>query len=73
MNFVKLLLKISLILWGLLTLIVIVFLFSRWTNPQTKGISDQDVKDYWHFSVWLIGFSIVLILILMGSKNRRKN
>jgi ABC-type multidrug transport system fused ATPase/permease subunit len=33
-------------LWGLLTIIVIIFLIQRWANPGWKSISNHDLMDY---------------------------
>jgi membrane protein DedA with SNARE-associated domain len=40
-------------LWGLLTIAVVLFLFERWANPHTKGISNRDLEDYLYISLVL--------------------
>jgi len=42
---------IIIILWGLLTIIVIVFLIQRGTNPGWKSISNHDLVDYGQISI----------------------
>ena len=38
-------------LWGLLTIIVIIFLIHRWTNPGWKSISNHDLMDYGQITI----------------------
>jgi hypothetical protein len=54
-------------LWGLLTIIVIVFLINRWTNPGWKSISNNDLKDYGQITVVVlvtIGFLFFIRLLI---------
>jgi len=58
--------------WGLLTMIVIIFLIHRYLNPGWKSISNRDLKDYGKIS--LIFFTIFGILtFLKYSINNKLN
>ena len=56
----KILLWICLILFGLLTIFVLIALIARWMDPHTKGISNFDLKNYITVSTWFIGLIILL-------------
>ncbi|WP_179321130.1 hypothetical protein [Winogradskyella helgolandensis] len=49
--------------WGFLTIIVIIYLIHRYSNPGWKSISNRDLKDYGKIS--LIFFSIFGILTFL--------
>jgi uncharacterized protein YggT (Ycf19 family) len=53
----------ALTIWGLLTLIVIVFLIHRWTNPGWKSISNRDLLGYFYLSGWLLGIFVLSVII----------
>jgi hypothetical protein len=52
----------SFIIWCLLTFVVLFFLIAQ--QPHVKGISQADLIDYKHVSIWLLGVFIVAIIIL---------
>jgi len=41
-------------LWGLLTIIVIIFLIQRWANPGWKSISNHDLMDYGQITIIIL-------------------
>jgi hypothetical protein len=49
--------------WGFLTIIVIIYLIHRYSNPGWKSISNRDLKDYGKIS--LIFFTIFGILTFL--------
>ena len=57
---IKILFKITAILWVLLSLIVIIAIIMRLINPNVKGISNTDIYDYLKISVVLICINFLL-------------
>jgi hypothetical protein len=66
----KILTYLLIILWGLVTIIVIIFLIHRLLNPHWKSISNQDLIDYGLITLVFICvyFLILWIKILMKRK-----
>jgi hypothetical protein len=54
----------AIIIWGLLTFVVLIFLIDRWTHPHTKSISNVDLLTYGNFSLWLLGIFITSKIII---------
>ncbi len=60
---------ITLIIWVLLSIVVVIFLFDRWNDPQTKSISNHDLLDYISISIWfLMVFGISKLSIFLVKK-----
>jgi hypothetical protein len=60
-------------IWSLLTLVVIIALIHRWTNPGWKSISNVDLLWYGELSIWLLGgFAILRLLIWLLTLGPRK-
>jgi hypothetical protein len=60
----------ALIIWGGLSLLVLIFLIHRWLHPNIKGISARDLSTYQTFSFWLIGIFIVSRMLHYLSERR---
>lgn len=73
LNTFKRLLLILLGLWGILTLVVIVALIDKWSNPNWKGISNADLVIYYKLTFCALCIFIVFkILKRLSNKNMNK-
>jgi hypothetical protein len=61
---------LALAAWGLLTLIVIIFLIDHFIHPHTKGISNEDLKDYGIISIPFIAVIITTVLLIKQQSKR---
>ena len=55
--------KLIIYTWLILTIVVVFFLISRIANPETKGISNYDLKFYFEITIYFCLIYIVLKII----------
>lgn len=64
---------ILLIIWGLLTILVLISLIDRWANPGYKSVSNRDLLDYGKCSIWLFGLFGITKCVSWNTKAKFKS